>query len=566
MSDSIFRTARPRCTALPIHAHSVPRFLTTGALLLVLMCASFTLTVPAGAVATTGFTVTATVFTDPPPGACATTGSGPCSLREAVLFANGIDDTTIILLAGTYLLTMGPVGLDDATTGDLNLTAPMTIRGAGAGTTIIDGAGMTPTRDRIFLIDGAAVTISGVTIRNGQTSSVDGAGGIYSNVGNPLILNNVTVSGNTATAGDGGGIRANGGTVSFTNLTLTGNHASGNGGGVAITSTFAGITGSVVSGNQTTAGPSVGGGVSVASGGNLTINGTTLSGNSATSGGGVAALGGSVLTLLTSTVNANNATVSGGGISTATASEVNVRNSTLSGNSAPSGGAAVKSGPSLLTFSFSTLAANTSGVTSSGFATSPGTFLTATILANTAANCASPDNDIGSGDFNLSSDGTCVTFLNQPNDLHSTNPKLGALASNGGMTQTHALLAGSPAIDRVPGGGGCNGLGITTDQRGIGRPAGAGCDVGAYEFMVNALPDPKSPGPPAGPSPSPLPGQRPNGPAGGQAPNPLPVPRSSGAVGASAGRTGGGSPGPTPVPCRCIVETQQSSAGGTGYP
>ena len=60
-----------------------------------------------------------------------------------------------------------------------------------------------------------------------------------------------------------------------------------------------------------------------------------------------------------------------------------------------------------------------------------------------------------------------------------TNPLLGLLADNGGLTLTHALLAGSPAIDT-----GNSDLAIcpTTDQRGYTRPIGAGCDIGAYEY------------------------------------------------------------------------------------
>ena len=59
------------------------------------------------------------------------------------------------------------------------------------------------------------------------------------------------------------------------------------------------------------------------------------------------------------------------------------------------------------------------------------------------------------------------------------DPLLGALADNGGPTQTHALLTGSPAIDAA---GDCVAdLSITTDQRGISRPQGTACDIGAFE-------------------------------------------------------------------------------------
>lgn len=61
--------------------------------------------------------------------------------------------------------------------------------------------------------------------------------------------------------------------------------------------------------------------------------------------------------------------------------------------------------------------------------------------------------------------------------LTSTDPQLGSLADNGGPTQTMALSVGSPAIDA-----GTNTGCPTTDQRGRSRPAGAACDLGAYEF------------------------------------------------------------------------------------
>jgi hypothetical protein len=55
---------------------------------------------------------------------------------------------------------------------------------------------------------------------------------------------------------------------------------------------------------------------------------------------------------------------------------------------------------------------------------------------------------------------------------------LGPLADNGGPTLTHALLAGSPAIDAAD-----DAICPATDQRGTVRPQGAACDVGAYEFV-----------------------------------------------------------------------------------
>src|SRR4029077_18576398 len=77
-----------------------------------------------------------------------------------------------------------------------------------------------------------------------------------------------------------------------------------------------------------------------------------------------------------------------------------------------------------------------------------------------------------------------------------TNLLLGPLADNGGRTQTHALRAGSPAIDA-----GSNPAGLTTDQRGPGFVRTFGfTDIGAYEFIsdtpvaVGPFPDVTTPG------------------------------------------------------------------------
>jgi hypothetical protein len=81
---------------------------------------------------------------------------------------------------------------------------------------------------------------------------------------------------------------------------------------------------------------------------------------------------------------------------------------------------------------------------------------------------------------NIVADGSCE--LAGPGDAIGVNPALGVLADNGGPTLTHLPLAGSPAIDSVPASV-CTGLvsGPFSDQRGIARPQGAGCDAGAVE-------------------------------------------------------------------------------------
>src|SRR5262245_35074071 len=72
---------------------------------------------------------------------------GLLSLREAVIQANAAQGAnTIVVPAGSYMLTRAGTGEEAAVTGDLDLTAHVTIKGAGAGASIVDGAGL----DRVF--------------------------------------------------------------------------------------------------------------------------------------------------------------------------------------------------------------------------------------------------------------------------------------------------------------------------------------------------------------------------------------------------------------------------------
>ena len=86
--------------------------------------------------------------------------------------------------------------------------------------------------------------------------------------------------------------------------------------------------------------------------------------------------------------------------------------------------------------------------------------------------------------YNIDTGSTCG-FSAANHSMSNTQPQLGPLASNGGPTQTMALPAGSPAVDAIPASTpGCTG---TTDQRGITRPQGTGCDIGAYELVADRL-------------------------------------------------------------------------------
>jgi CSLREA domain-containing protein len=317
---------------------------------------------------------------------------GDCSLREAIIVANATPGkNTILIPADTYTLSIAGTGEDAAVTGDLDITDDVDLLGAGAATTVIDGGGI----DRVFDITGftmPTVSISDVTIQNGDVSLSGSFGGGVSNGFATLTVTNSTIRNNEAA--NYGGV-SNVGTMTLSGVTISGNTATGvgGGGGIGNTGTMA-LTNTTISGNT-------------ASGGSAIVNGTSTS-----------------ITLTNVTISDNQ---SFGGI-------------------------------------------GASAITHVG-----GTFqILNTIIANNAgSNCLGLA--IFSLGHNLEDGNTC--FLTGTGDLPNTNPLLGALQDNGGPTLTHALLAGSPAIDA-----GSNIGCPTTDQRGVARPQGTACDIGAYEF------------------------------------------------------------------------------------
>jgi Chlamydia polymorphic membrane protein (Chlamydia_PMP) repeat len=329
-------------------------------------------------------------------------------------------------------------------------------------------------------------------IRSTVSSNSAGAsgGGI---VGGTMILTDSTVSNNSAASA--GGI-FNLGQLTLIHSTVSGNRATGAvnggvGGGISIYGSayayddkLTTITSSVVSGNSATA---VGGGIYFTNGsGTVTITDSTVSNNTAVSCGGIANLG-ARMSITNSTISGNTAGGVGGGIDNFVGSgdtpQLTITNSTISGNTAGTqGGGIYNYAP--LTLTHVTFSGNSASQGSSLYVANnsvAATNLTNTLIASssTVGNCVDAINLITDNGYNLSSDGTC--HLTATTSLPNTDPNLGLLADNGGLTQTHALLAGSPAVDRIP--HGINGCGttITTDQRGAARPQGSGCDIGTYE-------------------------------------------------------------------------------------
>jgi hypothetical protein len=219
--------------------------------------------------------------------------------------------------------------------------------------------------------------------------------------------------------------------------------------------------------------------------GDLTLNSCTLSDNSAAIGGAIDAQTDFVDLTITNSTFTNNSASYGGAMAADGNSILMVSNSTFSGNSASYGGGLYFGGGIQATLVNDTFSGNSATNAGGGISLDIGTFTippslnyTNTIIANSPSggDCANNGGVIGTNSHNLVEDGSCSATL-------SGDPLLGALANNGGPTQTLALLTGSPAIDAgddatcaaAP----VNGL----DQRGFSRLVGAHCDIGAFEWM-----------------------------------------------------------------------------------
>lgn len=215
-----------------------------------------------------------TKFTDSADGTC----DGDCSLREAIIDANtNLENDTITLGTGTYVMTITGTNEDAAATGDLDITDVLTITGDGPGQTIIDANNI----DRVFEIHYGAstVVISGVTIINGNVTG-DG-GGIY-HYGDNLILINTDVSSNTADYG--GGIFVGSSNATLNGGQVRGNSATYDGGGVYVEVGDVTLSGGQIVSNSVTY---YGGGVYVGDATLIQTGTSTIAYNSAQDGGGL---------------------------------------------------------------------------------------------------------------------------------------------------------------------------------------------------------------------------------------------------------------------------------------
>lgn len=436
---------------------------------------------------------------------------GDCSLREAVQSVNtGVQFDNcgpgahndplppgpyiIGLTSSDYALSLAGASEDNNNTGDLDLRASVTIQGAGAALTRINGGAI----DRVLDIDPSAVatitvTLSDLTIENGLAPAGADGGGIR-NQDDTLHVRYAIINDNTIQLGTEAG-------------------QIGSGGGIANVGGTVHITGAVISNNRLVNGS--GGGIYNYLGGTMTITNSTISGNRAaiasgtSSGGGISNVfsgGGGFnggIDIVNSTITNNESDSVGGGISNFS-STMNIANSTISGNRADSSGGGIRN-TGALSMTHVTITGNTADFNGDDIGDGGGirsqtgnTVLKAVIMANNIDNSPQggsimPDGrgDFTSAGYNIIGNLTGITGISHMvnNDRVGLDPLLGALT---GSPAYFPLQSASPALDQVPaadctfisGGNNLlfnNGGPVTFAQNGAFRPSNSKCDIGAFE-------------------------------------------------------------------------------------
>ncbi len=368
-------------------------------------------------------------------GTCEFPALGNCSLRQLITREDNLPSTpnppdTIVVPAGTYFFANGNPAL--------TIYRSVNIAGAGARTTFIEQS--FSNSDRVFRVEPnprnqvvPSVVISGLAILFGRaTANNEFFGGDILNEAT-LTLSEDAINSGTAESGSGGGISNRGGTLTVTRSLVSGNE-----------STNAGAGGDA--GGIQNFGPNP----VTHTAGKLVIENSTIANNTAALGGGIF-----------SWCGGEGCSTDGSGASNTTT----IVDSTIAGNN---GGTRSNEGGGLL------VGQGTISIENS-------------IVADNAVNNPAPEtpsdcgkNGISSLGHNLESGADCG--FTSTGDLQNTKPKFTTERpeANGGNTDTLGLEPTSPGIDAIPANNPfCAGV---SDQRGVARPQGAGCDIGAFEM------------------------------------------------------------------------------------
>lgn len=383
----------------------------------------------------------------------------PNPLCLALLLICSVTPAWADTLTVTSMADLGPgtlrKAIDDAAPGDtiafalaypatifaittITINKNLTIQGPGADQLTLDGGGFA--NATLSITSGVTAQVSQLTVRNSALS------GIY-NLGT-LTVNRAVLSDNYSNAY--GGAIANSGSLTVNDSIFTQNRA-GNRGGAIYNNAGATFNRCSFIDNAATRD-----GGAIANFGPLEVSKSTFSGNTASGnfgGAGGAIYNDSTLTVKDSTLSGNSSSGSGGAIFTR--GSLTLSGSTMSGNGVPAGG----SGNAI--FNYTNVSISRSIIVGTCGGTMP----------------------VSAGD-NIGSTESCLYTNTDLNDRANANARLDALADNGGPTQTMLPQANSPAIDAVRiNTADCTG----TDQRGVRRPGGARCDIGAVELDFDTI-------------------------------------------------------------------------------
>ncbi|NET26453.1 DUF4347 domain-containing protein [Okeania sp. SIO1I7] len=357
-------------------------------------------------------------------------------------------------------------------------------------------------------ISGNSADFDGGGIQNTGTANISdstisnnsaGVGGGTSNFLGTISITNSTISGNSASIGGGignysGGVESYSGIANISNSIISNNSADTAGG--IYNSNTVNISNSVISDNSA---ERLGGGINNL--GTANISDSTISDNSATRGGGIRNSDGTA-NISDSTISGNSTFFYGGGIYNLGATAT-INNSTISSNSASYGGGGGIGNLGVANISNSTITGNEapsnlgSGILQKAaylyndtnntfFTVDANATVTSSIISgnvNSDVDSVENSNTLTSENHNLIGTGNAINNFNGDNDQTGiTNPLLGDLANNGGLTLTHLPLPNSPAIDA-----GSNPNNLDTDQREEPRFVGRAVDIGAVEVQTTQI-------------------------------------------------------------------------------
>lgn len=363
--------------------------------------------------------------------------------NTAVRAGGGIEATagSVTTLSGGSL-SENVTGAAPGNGGGLHLTGAGTVDVTGV---VVAGNSAANEGGGLWNSAAGTMTVTSSNISNNTASGAPadaGGGGLY-NDGGELIVESSVIEGNVANgaAGSGGGIlNAVGGTLTVTDTDILDNDAVRAGGGIEATGdgSVTSVSDVLLQGNSTGPGPGNGGGLHLTGAGTVTVDISRVSLNTATNqGGGLWNSGTGTMTVTRTTLDGNT-TLGQGGALYNVGGNLTVEGSTISGNSAAvGGGLAVEPGAAddATTLIHVTVTANTTGI--AGDVTLGNSILSDNVGADASAAVTSLGGNVVGTDVDTDDD----------SDVQTDNPQLGALAENGGPTPTHLPAAGSPAID-----------------------------------------------------------------------------------------------------------------------